>query len=121
MLHQAKKMEGLQLVCSHVETLPFPSLSFKRIIMIDTFHHVCNQKHTAQELWRILESGGSIVIEEPDIRSLPVKIVAFFEKLTLMRSSFMNPLDIGNLFNHPDAKVEIMCDSYTSWVIVNKS
>ncbi|MGD2156151.1 MAG: class I SAM-dependent methyltransferase [Anaerolineales bacterium] len=121
MLHQAKKMDDLQLVCSHVETLPFPSLSFNRIIMIDAFHHVCDQKKTAQELWRILDSGGRIVIEEPDIRSIPVKIVAVFEKLALMRSHFMNPIDIGNLFAHLDSKVEIICDNYTSWIVINKS
>ena len=54
---------------------------------------------TAKELWRVLKPGGRIVIEEPDIRTLPVKIMAIFEKLALMRSHFISPSEISQILS----------------------
>jgi len=69
MLIIASQKDGLSPVCSHTETLPFPDETFARVIMVDALHHVCNQRHTVDELWRVLQPGGCIVIEEPDVRT----------------------------------------------------
>ena len=88
--------------------------------MVDALHHVCDQEHTAAELWRALKPGGRLVIEEPDVRTGIVKLVALFEKLALMRSHFLSPPQIAALFEWDDAQVEIVTEGHTSWVVVDK-
>ena len=120
MLKQAHKKDGLQTVCSHTEKLPFPDGSFDRVIMVDALHHVINHDETASELWRILKLGGRIVIEEPDIRTFSVKIVALAEKIALMRSHFLAPSAIVNLFPYVNALPRIERDGFNAWVIIDK-
>jgi demethylmenaquinone methyltransferase/2-methoxy-6-polyprenyl-1,4-benzoquinol methylase len=120
MLRQAHQKEGLQPVRSESEHMPFPAKYFDRIIMVDALHHMANQIYTAQELWRILQPGGRIVIEEPDIRSWEVKLIALGEKLALMRSHFLSPSKIADLFCFPGASARVESDGSTSWIVVDK-
>ena len=120
MLNQAKEKGGLNPVCSQTEYLPYPNNYFERIIMVDVFHHVCEHKFTANELWRVLEPGGRIIIEEPDIKHFGVKMVALAEKLAFMRSKFITSNGIQEMFNFHDAITNIETEGYNSWVIVDK-
>jgi len=43
-----------------------------------------------------------------------------FEKITLMRSHFLSPLQIKAHFNFPDAQARIVQEGVTSWVVVDK-
>ena len=121
MLLQARQKDGLLPVCSPAEKLPFGDASFERILMVDALHHVCDQAAVAAELWRLLQPGGRLVIEEPDIRTFPVKLIALGEKLALMRSRFLSPQRIAGLFALPDAHVDIEAEDYNAWIIVEKS
>lgn len=120
MLAETRKKEGLSPVCSHTETLPFPDGVFARIIMVDALHHVCNQQQTIDELWRVLQPGGIIVIEEPDLRSFAVKLIALGEKVALMRSHFLSPPQIANLFTYPDAHVHVKTDKSNAHIVAKK-
>jgi demethylmenaquinone methyltransferase/2-methoxy-6-polyprenyl-1,4-benzoquinol methylase len=120
MLSQAAGKSGLDTVCSVSEHLPFPSDFFERIVMVDALHHVFSQGETASELWRVLKPGGRILIQEPDIRRLIVKLVALAEKLALMRSRFLSPARITELFPYPDARTRIVKESYNAWILVEK-
>jgi len=121
MLRQAGQKGRLWPVCSETESLPFPDASFERIVMVDALHHVLSQKRTVNELWRVLKSGGRIVIEEPDVRKLSVKFVALFEKIALMRSHFIAPPEIIAMFAHLNAMTQIKLDGFNAWVIVDKN
>jgi demethylmenaquinone methyltransferase/2-methoxy-6-polyprenyl-1,4-benzoquinol methylase len=109
---------ALRPVRSYSESLPFPDDSFARVIMVDALHHVADHAHTAREMFRVLQPGGRIVIEEPDIETFGVKLIALAEKLLLMRSHFLSAHRIAALF--PSAKTSIHKNDSTAWVVVEK-
>lgn len=117
MLKQAH-LSTLQPVCGTSESLPFPSDSFERVIIVDTLHHVFDQNATAREMLRVLKPGGRIVIEEPDIRTFVVKLIALAEKVLFMRSHFLSPAQIASLF--PTSNPKIVTQDFNAWVVVEK-
>jgi ubiquinone/menaquinone biosynthesis C-methylase UbiE len=119
MLEMARSKNGLTLLCTHSERLPFPDNYFERVLMVDALHHVGNQAETAAELWRVLKHGGRLVIEEPDVGNFSVKLVALAEKLALMRSHFLDPGSIARLFPLA-ADVRIEKEGFNAWVILEK-
>jgi demethylmenaquinone methyltransferase/2-methoxy-6-polyprenyl-1,4-benzoquinol methylase len=120
MLRKAQS-KGLESCHSQSEFLPFADDSFDRIIMVDALHHVKKQTQTLNEMWRVLSPGGVIVIEEPDIHNFFVKLVAFGEKLLLMRSHFIKPNKIAELCRFDkNAKVEIYKDKGIAWIKISK-
>lgn len=118
MLKFAVSKPGLQAAAAFSERLPFPEDFFERVIMVDALHHVVNQNTTARELLRVLKPGGRIIIEEPDIRTTSAKLVALFEKLLLMRSHFLSPDQIAELFS--PGKTRIVTKDFNSWVVIEK-
>ncbi len=120
MLREARKKGSLLPVRSQAEQLPFDDDTFERVIMVDALHHVADYRVTAREMWRVLKPGGRIVIEEPDIRTASVKLMAVFEKAILMRSHFISPPRMAAEFNCPAARVQIEMDGSTAWIIVEK-
>lgn len=120
MLSQASKKRGLTSICSETERLPFEDDSFERVIMVDALHHVYNYRSTTSELWRVVKPGGRIVIEEPDIRTRPIKMIAIGEKLALMRSHFISPPEIAASFVDPTAQVNIEVEESTAWIVITK-
>ncbi len=120
MLLQAKS-SGLVVARTITENLPFEDAAFDRIIMVDALHHVANQKKTADEMWRVLGRGGRIVIEEPDIRTFPVKLIALFEKLALMRSHFLTPGEVVKLFEKYKPSTRVVSENHKSWIMIDKT
>jgi demethylmenaquinone methyltransferase/2-methoxy-6-polyprenyl-1,4-benzoquinol methylase len=121
MLQRAAAKDHLEAVCTPSEYLPFPDAYFARVLMVDALHHVIDQQKSVSEMWRVLAPGGRLLIGEPDIGSLPVKIVAALEKLLLMRSHFLPPPQIVELFHYPDAQVDIQKRGYTAWIVAEKN
>ena len=119
MLRQADRTR-LELACSNSESLPFPNDTFERIIMVDALHHVFHQGETAHEMYRVLKPGGRIVIEEPDIRKFEVKLIAVAEKVLLMRSHFLAPQQIMDLFSFDSARTNIHATEGNAWIVIEK-
>lgn len=118
MLAQARRKD-LAAASAETERLPFPDEAFDRVLMVDALHHVVHQAETARELYRVLKPGGRLVIEEPDLRTFPVKLIAVAEKLALMRSHFLAPAQIAALFPS-EAGARIESEDRNAWVIVEK-
>ena len=121
MLRQAKSNGAYELSCAQTERLPYQDESFDRVMMVDALHHVINAAATTSELWRVLRPGGRIVIQEPDIHSFIVKLVAVAEKIALMRSHFYSVQEIAALFNHQKASTTIHRDSFNVWIVIDKA
>ena len=108
----------LKPVCGGPESLPFADESFERVIMVDALHHVINHAKSAREMFRVLKPGGVLIIEEPDIRTFGVKLIALAEKLLLMRSHFLAPDQIVKLFAAGETKIK--AEDGTAWVVITK-
>ena len=91
--------------CGLAEHLPFADGAFDRIVMVDTFHHLHDQRVAAKETLRVLRPGGRSVIEEPDIRRWVVKWTALGERLLLMRSRFYSIADLARVFKEAGARI----------------
>lgn len=109
---------NFRAVCGASESLPFADNFFERVIMVDALHHVIDHTQTACEMFRVLKPGGVLVIEEPDIRTFGVKLIAIAEKILLMRSHFLAPDEIMKLFDVGER--ETKSADGTAWVIVKK-
>jgi len=120
MLREASEKGALLPVNSFTECLPFRAESFDRIVMVDTLHHIANQAITIQEIWRVLKPGGWIVIEEPDIRTIPVKLLALGEKIMLMRSHFLSAEHIAGLFDFPTAQINLHAENNNTWIVAKR-
>lgn len=120
MLEQGNKERKLIFIQSQTETLPFKDNSLERIVMVDAFHHVHNQEKTIQEFWRIIKPDGVIVIEEPDIHTFAVKLIALGEKILMMRSHFVEPEGIAQMFKSLGASVLVDRNSSIAWIVVRK-
>ena len=121
MLKKAQQKGGLNPIRSHVESLPFPDESFERILVVDAFHHFCDQQEAAIDLLRVLKTGGRLVIEEPDIHHVAVKLVALAEKILFMRSHFYSSEQIEQIFLRHRVRVAVEDDNhFICWIIVDK-
>ena len=121
MLRQAARKNGLVSARACAEQLPFPDASFERILVVDAFHHLGNQRQAAAELWRVLATGGRLVIEEPNVETIPIKLVALAERLALMGSRFYAPREIKRMFEALGARAEVHTSHpVNAWIVVEK-
>lgn len=120
MLAQARQTPMLLPVRAQAEALPLPDGHFAVLLMVDAFHHLQDQSQALREMWRVLRPGGRIVIEEPDIRHYLIKGIALAEKVLLMRSHFRSPEWIAQALQSFSARVEIVRDGYSAWIVAEK-
>ena len=120
MLRQASIKQHLQPVNSNTAAFPFPKECFARIIVVDAWHHLDGQAAAAGELLRVLERGGRILIQEPDIRQRLGKLVAMVEYALGMHSRFMAADQIAALFSSESTRQQVIMDGAIAYVVIDK-
>lgn len=120
MLREAAGKGTLNPVATQVEQMPFPSQFFDRVIMVDALHHVFDPKNTIEELWRLTKPGGSIVILEPDIDKLSIKLLALAEKIALMRSHFLSAEKVLSFLPYATAEKTVSRLSYDYYIKITR-
>ena len=108
MLLRARGQPGMWPVMADSSHLPFHSLSAARVLIVDALHHIRRQQETIDELCRILEPGGILVVDEPDLRSFAVKLIRIVELLLLMGSHFLTQAQLQNMFNEKKGVMKIL-------------
>jgi len=121
MLRIALRKGGLGPTRAAVERLPFSDASFDRVLMVDALHHVYDQGQAAHEMFRVLRPGGRLVIEEPDIDTFTVKLLALAEKLLFMRSHLLSGERMAALFAGLPASLSLRREGHTVWLLVEKN
>jgi ubiquinone/menaquinone biosynthesis C-methylase UbiE len=121
MLRQAQDKGDLRPVQAQVQRLPFPDNWFDRILVVDAMHHFGDQRTAIQDLVRVLKPGGRLVIQEPDINTNAVKVVALAEKLALMGSHFHTPAELRDLVASHGLPARIEHNGgFSVWVVADK-
>jgi len=121
MLLQSKsKNKKISSVCGSVNIIPFNKETFSSIIMVDTLHHIENQRNAVLSICQSLKSGGIFIIEEPNIRKIAVKIIAILEKILFMRSHFLPSEIIRNWIDQEYYEVQIYEEAFNFFFIIRK-
>jgi ubiquinone/menaquinone biosynthesis C-methylase UbiE len=119
MLHHAC-LKGLPAARGLAERLPFSDGCFARILVVDAFHHFQDQQQAALDLLRVLSPSGRLVIEEPNVERVAVRLIALFEKLALMRSHFCRPSAVQQIFEAAGGTVRLVRQGTSFWAVVER-
>ncbi|MBI3015720.1 MAG: class I SAM-dependent methyltransferase [Candidatus Tectomicrobia bacterium] len=93
-LRRAHRHPALHRTIARAEALPFKSLSFQGIFLIDVFHHVSDQEAALREIFRTLTPAGVVLIVEYHRSNPIIRIFFILSLLRRKRCSFLFPSEL---------------------------
>lgn len=98
MLRRASRLlPAERVILGDAVNLPFSDNIFDVIILVDVFHHICDQGAVLQECYRTLLPGGSLWLLEFSPEHLLIRLLAGLERLLGEPSRFLLPEELGGL------------------------
>ncbi len=121
MLRRAARKEGLRPVLAFAGSLPFREGAFARVLVVDAFHHFADQEAALRDLFRAVEAGGRVVIEEPDARRAAVRAVGRLEKILGMTSRMRPPEEIAEMAARAGFRTRVEAGGrFSVWIVGEK-
>jgi ubiquinone/menaquinone biosynthesis C-methylase UbiE len=100
MINIAKtKFKNINFYNLNAENINFPKNYFDIVTIIETLHHLKNQKLILEKIYDILKKNGIFIIVEPDINNKIIKFfINFLKKFKVEKESiFLNEKEIIEL------------------------
>ena len=72
-------------------TFLFADGSFRNIVLIDTHHHLQNPSLFVDETWRVLSSGGKLVVVKPAITPISYPVYNYMHPEPVIMSDNLLP------------------------------
>ncbi|HYF08762.1 MAG TPA: class I SAM-dependent methyltransferase [Acetobacteraceae bacterium] len=94
--------EGCATVCAEEGRLPFPDLSFDRVLLVHGLEAAENARHLLREAWRVLRDDGKLLVVVPNRRGL----WAHFESTPFGHGQPYSPGQLGRLLERHMFRVE---------------
>ncbi len=114
------KNSKINRVCGKIENLALRRSYFDAAIMVDTLHHVEDHQKAVLTILDAIKPGGTFILEEPDIRKFPVKVIALMEKLLFMRSHFLKPEEIINWIDKIKYDFKLIEEDNNYYFVINR-
>jgi demethylmenaquinone methyltransferase/2-methoxy-6-polyprenyl-1,4-benzoquinol methylase len=99
MLRQTRRKQGLWPLQADAAALPFADGSLDGILVVDALHHFMEPTRIVDEMLRVLNRDGRLLIEEQDICQPLIKLVNMAEKVVGLHSHFLTLRQIKDLFD----------------------
>lgn len=121
MLRRATLRRGLHPIMACAERLPFADGAFACIVMVDTLHHLLDVERAVGEAARVLAPEGRLLIQEPNWRQPAMRLVAWGEKLALMRSRPYPPEAVVELARCAGLQAQQLAPAtHLVWIVADK-
>ncbi len=96
MLRRARS-KGHAAVAGDATRLPVADASIDAALVVDALHHIPDHPAVFAELYRVLRSGGVVVVREFDPTTLPGRALVAAEHAWGFESTFHAPADLADL------------------------
>ncbi|TFF84822.1 methyltransferase domain-containing protein [Candidatus Heimdallarchaeota archaeon] len=121
MLRQATDLsERIILLDSLAEQIPIQTGSIKQIFLNDSLHHIQKQKETLAECYRILASGGELIIREFDRIYFWNVFLIIMEFFLCFKSTFLTPKELSSMCQQLGFSTSIIRPTKATYIMIAK-
>ncbi|MEF9992322.1 MAG: methyltransferase domain-containing protein [Peptostreptococcaceae bacterium] len=96
--------ENCSVVKGCLELLPFSDHCFDKVIVLNQFNYTNNQTKALKEIYRVLNSHGEVIIQDPNLEKLKVKLKCLKQRVCGERIKYYSPKDIIEKLSHSKFK-----------------